>query len=579
MIKNQRTDIFLGLNNMLDPSSEEYREGMAYKSTNLRIDETGLWTRQQALTSIDGALSQIGSPHGSGSHYKNLAVDSVDKIVSMAVGVSCDVGPNKKLYSTNGSGAIKNAAGDVSDLTRPTITADTGSGSSTRAESGVYYYVCTIYNTTYDREGLPSVAVKSAEIDHDDGSKDRIVLESGTSASTTNRIRFYRSKRISSGGGVYNSPNIFFFVAEITTSNTYTDYLHDSEIANYEFEGRGTAPPSAIDYLISYNNRMLYFKGNVLYWSSAGRPEEVAQEYSVTIGDGATAKSVACKPKLSIGFYGEAKYEIGELAGQKVIAALPYRGKLYVWTSSMMGYIEATSRLEGYRFYVLHKGIGVTSDKVLALSPHGLFGADQQGIWLFAGTGVPRRLTDYRVDIEDSSKDTYLSRTNRRNSFGCWVPALNEYWWGVSGKIIAYQAQRNIFVGPYNYSVAGGTGIKGMQVYLSGGKTPSRTSKNSVAGTLQFWFGQGTPGINKDQVEVEIIHNQDPDSNVVAKVYQNCIASTTDATDSGNITYSTPVGKVKPEGSGKFFMLQLILPSSGAPVAAINYSFNPINVT
>jgi hypothetical protein len=37
-----------------------------------------------------------------------------------------------------------------------------------------------------------------------------------------------------------------------------------------------------VDYIASYNNRMLYFVGSRLWWSSAGRPEEVAQEYHLT---------------------------------------------------------------------------------------------------------------------------------------------------------------------------------------------------------------------------------------------------------------------------------------------------------
>ena len=574
---SQRISKFYGLNNMLNPSSAEYKEGMAYKSANARLDEHGLWTAQQVLVGISDAPPIQPSPHGTAGYFKVLAVDDVAKIVTLGLNTRCDVGPNKKLYSTDGSGAVKNAAGDITNLTRPSISVATGDGTGTRGQNGTYYYVCTIYNTTYDREGLPSATADSDEIDHADGDKDRIVLTSGETATETNKIRFYRSKRTSAADGIYNPANIFYFLGEITSGTTYTDYLHDSEIANAEYEGRGTAPPSGIDCLVSFNNRMLYFKKNVLYWSSAGRPEEVAQEYSITIG----GSTITCKPKLGIGVYGEAKYEIAELSGHKVVAALPIGGRLYVWSSNnVMGYLEPTNRLEGYRFYTLYEGIGVTSDKVLALTPYGLFGADRQGIWRFTGRTTPDRLTDKTINLYTGDGTTFSS-SNFTNSFGVWVPRLNEYWWGVSGKIIAYQADRNMFVGPYNYSVSGGCALataSGAHAYLTGAVTPSPTIKANIGQTLEFWFGQSAPKIIKDQVVVEIVHSVVPGSSVTAKVYQNCIASTIGATDSGNITYSTSIGEVRSADSGRFFMLRLTLPSAGAPVAVVGYEYNPVNL-
>lgn len=575
-IINQRINTFLGLNNMLNPSSAEYKEGMAYKSTNARIDEYGLWAAQQALVSISGAPIELPDPHGGGGHFKSLAVDDVEYIVTMALTTSCDVGLNKKLYSTNGSGAIKNADGDVTTLTPPVQSdiTENNDGIASRAENGTYYYIITFYDNIYKRESLPSNAI-SGEVDGD--TKDNITVTSATAATANMRLRFYRSKRTSAADGVYNATNIFYFLGEKTSGTTYVDYLHDTEIANAEYEGRGSAPPSDIDYLVSFNNRMLYFKGNVLYWSSAGRPQEVAQEYTLTYSEPDPDQTVTCKPKLSIGAYGEAKFEIAELSGHTVKAAIPLFGKLYVWTNGMMGYIEATNRLEGYRFHILREGVGVTSDKVLALSPYGLFGADGQGMWLLRPSGQVVRLTDKRVDLYAGDGTTF-SDSDFADSFGAWVPRLNEYLWGVSGKIIAYQADRDIFVGPYNYEVSGGCMVvtaSGAYAYLTGGQTPSLTSKSVVVQTLEFWFGQTMPKINKDQVVVEIVHSATPGASVTAKVFQNAIASTVGATDSGNIAYTTSIGEVHPGGSGRFFMLRLTLPTSGAPVAALNYHYTP----
>ena len=229
---------------------------------------------------------------------------------------------------------------------------------------------------------------------------------------------------------------------------------------------------------------MLYFKGNTVYWSSAGQPEEVAAEYTVSIG----GVSITCKPKLSIGAYGEAHFEIMELSGHQVKAAMPLFGKLYVWTDTLMGYLEPTNRLEGYRFKLLRAGVGVTSDKVLALSPYGLFGADRQGIWLLTPGGIVRRLTDNTVDLHAGTDTTY-SQTNFTNSFGCWSPATQEYLWGVTGKVLAYQANRGTFAGPYDYAVTGGCTISttsGHLAYLKGYTPDITTRDTSSAQYLEF---------------------------------------------------------------------------------------------
>lgn len=570
---NEKIDTFLGLNNMLNPASAEYQEGMAYKSANSRIDEHGLWTPQQALTGV-GAVDTAASPTGGGVHFKALTVDDVLTIVNMPVGTSCDVGPNKKLYSTTGSGYVKNAGGDITDLTRPTISVEDENTGTSRAEIGTYYYMCTIYNTTYQREGLPSATINSGEIIKD-GTNDYIVLTSGTTATTTNRIRFYRSLRTSSSENIYNATNKWYFLGEITSGTTFSDYMHDQEILDGEYEGRGTAPPQDIDYLVSYNNRMLYFKGNVLYWSSAGRPEEVAQKYTVTIG----SSTVTCYPKLGIGKYGESKYEIGELSGHKVLGAMPLYGKCYVWTAALMGHLEPNTNFEGYRFRLLYKEIGLTSDKTLALSPFGLFGADRKGVWLFRGTGFPRRLTDYRVDIESSNKETYLTQANRTNSFGCWVSDLNEYFWGVTGRIIAYQANRDIFVGPYNYAVTGGVNFannNGMKTYLSGGQTPNPNSKDSSSQDLRFWFGQSKPTTIKEKVRIEVVFATA--GNIDAEVIQNCYASETGAVGTVTKTMSTAVDEIAPYSSGRLFRLKLT-GESGAEIAVISYKYEPVNWT
>jgi hypothetical protein len=589
-IVNQRVDVFLGLNNMLNPSSPEYREGMAYRSLRARIGEDGLWAAQQALVGVTSAPDIQTCPHATSGHFKNLAVDDTDKIVMLGLSTYCDVGPNKKLYSTDGS-TLKCARGTINSAYTPPawstatrlVPAD-GSAESGRIQDGTYFYMCTYFDNIYKRESLPSQA-RATTFDNAGSSHTQITINHDT-ATSDKRVRIYRTKRTNAAEGVRNPINKFYFIAEKTSGVSHVDQLGDDEIKGYEYEGRGTDPytamgSSAPDYLCSYNNRMLYFLGNVVYWSSAGRPEEVAAEYDVDFnedddGNGGAYTSTI-KPKLSIGRYGEAHFEIMELAGHTVKAAALYLGKLYIWTDTLMGYLEATNRLEGYRFKLLREGVGVTSDKVLALSPYGMFGADRQGVWLLTPGGLVHRLSDNVVDLH-AGTDTTFSQQNFTDSFGCWSPITQEYLWGVSGKVLAYQANRGAFAGPYSYAVSGGCMISttgGAQAYLTGGQTPSPTTKDSVAQTLQFWMGQSTPTTIKDQLVVEIVHSLDPSDDVTATVYQNCIASTTGAVSTA-ATYSEELGRVHATSSGRYFMLQAALPSGGAPIAAINYKFNAI---
>ena len=531
-----KLDVFKGLNNALSPCSYEYREGSAYVSDQSRVNESGLWAEQAALSACSSPAAQKASPFGNGSHVKNCAVEGVNQIITgIATTESIDVGSNRFLYTiadssvnevqtlsitgapiggtftltfdgqttagiahnasaatietafeglstvgagngTCAGGALPTAvtitftgdlaatnvslvvvdttnltggtdpAGTIVETTRgargkvkyqdkegnngdcDTFTPPSGCSAANggtekgRLQNGTYYYMATYFDNDRKRESLPSTA-NSNEIDIGTNDYNRIMTPFATSAM---RVRIYRSKRTSTAEGAYNAVNIFYFLTELTSGRTFTDYLHDSEIENDEYEGRGTAPPVGCDYLAAFNNRMLYFVGNTLYWSSSDRPEEVALEYTVRID----SVSVKSKPLLSVGVYGEAKLEISELSGQKVVGALAKGGRLWVWTSGLTGYLEPTG-LEGFRFIVVRRGIGLVNDKVLTETPYGIFGADRQGIWLIDNTGRIKRLSDGVVDITTAGKSTVLSQAYITDSFGVWLPTLKEYWWSV----------------------------------------------------------------------------------------------------------------------------------------------------
>ena len=375
---------------------------------------------------------------------------------------------------------------------------------------------------------------------------------------------------------------------------TIPDYSHDKELVE-EYEGRGTPPPSGVDCMVSFANRMYYFVGNTVYWSSASRPEEVAQEYTLNfslLSAAATlvTSSLETMPKLSSGGYGEAKYEIAELSGETVIGAYAWRNRLYIWTEEgTCGYLDGTYATEGVRFYKIRKGIGLVSEKTLAETPYGLFGADRDGIWQLTNNGVLQRISKGVIDIADSTKSTYALQSTLHHSFGVWSPVLDEYMWCLvnTGETevynqISYNPIRDVFGGFYRYAgLTGGCDLPssaGYQNYLTDGKTFGSTLHATLVETLQFWMGQGSIESVKENLEVEVIYSSiTADKNVTLAIYQNNVASTTGSTAMTGIIHNDDnlVGIVKPNGSGRMFFLSIVVPAATqAPILAINYIAN-----
>lgn len=699
-ILQPKVTAFLGLNNKLNPCSHEYREGMAYRSLNARIDDSGLWSGRPSLTASSAEPTKRAAYTGAtGVHYKNVAIENTNTIVTGLLSAdSCDVGPNDFLYNTTGTGSITRLKADGTVTTCATLapprwwnetttthgsemTGATGAsadfsvlyandGVFTRAENGTYFYILTYFDNIYKRESLPSI-VMSGEVDGD--TKDHLELKIKAAASSDMRVRVYRSLRVDSTASVYNPVNRFYFLTELTTNEafnvttitafadggggtvdvtaassgllagdtvtiagtisyngtfvitavagndftitatwvaddaigtasygatsnstnantwySYKDYLHDNEVKSVEYDARGSTQPTAIDYLASFNNRMLYFKGNTLYWSSAGRPDEVAQEYDLIYhqdnwatdpGDNETVSKN--KPLLSVGVYGEAKYEISELSGQTVTGALRKDGRLLVWTGKMFGYIESTNRLEGYRFRKIRDGIGLVNDKCLVETPFGIFGADREGMWHLTNSGTLKRISDDKIDIK-AGTDTTLTQAKITDSCIVWVPGLNEVWWCIpetTNVQIVYQADRQIFVGPYNHTITGGCNYvtsAGAYAYVTGDKVVSSTIDTTAEQVLQFWFGQSSLAFVKENAKVEIIYNSITDSKIVAViVYQNNIAKTTGATDSGTWSHTSDdlVGQYDARQSGRMLLVQITTPiACSAPIVSITYT-------
>lgn len=573
----ENVNIFHGLINAIDPSSSIYPEGAAYVSDNSRIDKNGIWNKGPALT--------------------NIAEAGHDEVADPANSTTIIRTPNNTRFSCI-SGAITGGAGAAAAAPSILVTAS-GSLIGTRQEHGLYYYMAVNYDTENKIESLPSV-VKEHWVRRyyggDIRQADVPVLTGG--ASGTIVTRWYRSKRIlihkgdTRQLGQANSPIDFYFLGE---GSSWNDYANDREIENPErlYKGRGSFRPSSdIDAIGVFRNRVFYFVNETAYFSSAGRPDEVAREYDLTVEltfsngtwtnevltpGSTTVLTLTQKPLLDTGVYAEAIIKIPELLGHSVVRAQEIGNRLWLWTDNMVGYIEATNQYEGFRFVKFADGFGLCSPWTLSVNPYGIFGADKKGIWQMVGEQL-KRITEGEIDINDSDKTTYVNPTHLAGSFGCWVEELNEYWWSANDRQIIYQADRDRFVGPYNLEVGKNVAyIAGMyQTYLvRSGTTPILGATRTGIQTLKFWLGQKSLYAVKDQVEVEVIYTGITSAQTVtANVYQNSIASETGATVSANCSHTDDdlIGRVHPAASGRYLELKLSIPSACiAPIAALSY--------
>ncbi len=529
---------------------------------------------------------------------------------------------NKKITVSNATTFTYTSTLQAATETAGTVVRGISAGNNVgalkggRMQRGTYYYMYTLFDTARQVESLPSdvtdwVCGAWASANSVDSAVYPVIAISPdvTNAPSTGskridastRVRVYRTKRTYEPDRELNAPNEFFFIGDMaysTTSMSMNDYAHDSELVD-RYESRGTPPPTGVDCLASFENRMYYFVGNVVNWSSSARPGEVAQEYTLTyrMRDPAASSSVVSTfpmmPTLAGVTQGEAKYEISELAGQTVIGAYPYNGKLWIWTNTMVGYLRPTLATEGVKFHLIRKGLGLVSSKTLVHTPYGLFGADREGVWFLDNNNTLGRLSKGTIDIDDSTKTTYFLQSTLTKSFGVWVPALDEYWWcavntgeSVVHRQLAYQPLRRLFGGVYEYSgLTGGcamTTAGGAQSYLTGGKTPSKTSvATDMQQQLDFWMGQHSLESVKDNLKVEIVYESITTSqSVTVVIYQNNIASTTGAVNSDNFAHdeNNLVGSAHAQGSGRMFLIRITTTNNAtrAPIIAINYTANHV---
>jgi len=604
-------DILKGLVNNPDPTI--LTDGTAYVSTNSRIDREGYWSKGAKLSALTTTIDV------------DLALDSVSPEFCQAVNVlgvakiarglkqstTIASGSNGYAYYANTNayywtGSAVGSAGLAapSQDTYPSVTV---SGIGARQESGIYMYFHTLYDPARDIESLPSPAIEHWVNKYyvNDTRQADIPVLGAVDTEATYKVRWYRSKviKVEKGDtkqlGQKNSLTEFYYVGEAADNVAYTDYAHDSELGQM-FVGRGSVPPTSIDSLASYNGRMFYFKDNVSYFSSVGRPDEVPvnysfkirHDYSVGAWSGGTFKdqlvaatsgdvvytTLTMKPTLDTGIVAEAKMTINELAGKTVLRAIEYGGKLWVFTVGKTGYITQTAE-EGYKYTHVADGIGISGAQCLTTSPYGLFGADSKGLWQI--TDGPKRLSEGIIDIADTAKDTYLNTSDTDRRWVSWIPEGDEVWFGgykasASDNVqIVYQADRGSFAGPYSLD------IESACYFNDGGQDTSfiwddqshyyadYSSRTGVQ-SLQFWFG----GDVTDKVNIDVLYKSiTAAQTITARLYQGKTASSDFTSNTFSHTSGNLVGKTVSHNSGRYFGIDLSIPSAcTAPILGIDFT-------
>lgn len=406
-------NIFKGLNEVLSPASPAFDDGMATVAKNMRVSNDGLW-EQLALSSL----------------------------TPMSITVTGDNGVNYTTTTIESAGIAARSA--------PTVAQTSDAGA--RMEAGIYYYIATNYDETKGCEGIASGATEFYVYRGFDENDQRIndVVRISTGA---DNCRIYRTKVIYAykGGEIQrvqrNSISDFYFVGETDATGYCYDYLHDDELGE-QYRGAGSKLASAPNLIASFDGRIFAFyntSGLYARYSNTGKPLEFPQKHTLTYslyysvsnadwdepsfkdGMGAgtlsTAVAVTFSPVLDNGAEGETYLYMPELDGLSIVGALEFKGKLWVWTASTVGYIVPAGA--GYKYVHLSQNFGLITS-TLAKGDTFLFGCDSDGAWVLDGS-FPKRLS-YNIVSTTPTK-------------GEWKNDNKEYWFGDDTDNYVYNAK------------------------------------------------------------------------------------------------------------------------------------------
>jgi len=392
-----QTTAFLGLNTRTSPASMAWQEGLADNAMNRRLDMSGMFRRRPGFSRY-GSLPQTTA----GSKILNgwqFHCDSQNKDYLI---IHC---ADQKLYSAqlpndntfapiaNATAASATEAGtgfvyndqfyyydtgiayqwkgtgiaNTPGLAAPVAAAIPAEDAlvSSRMRKGRRWYIQTAWDATRNVESLPSPV--PAAVTELATSFDRKVTITNAGAA---KNRYYRTLRTDDSRNIYNSESLFYFVGEDDTTG-YIDFRNDEEIMHQRLNCRG-GQPKKCKYAMMHRGRAFYgfyttapggktdiALDRLIEWSSAGRPEEVAREYSITYG----AEIIEQMPELVPGLFMESRIWVPENVGGTLTGLASWGRNLFWFTQHAAGILEG--EIEPFRQLVLSHQVGACAHRTL----------------------------------------------------------------------------------------------------------------------------------------------------------------------------------------------------------------------
>ncbi|HUX15623.1 MAG TPA: hypothetical protein VMW52_04070 [Phycisphaerae bacterium] len=506
-----------------------------------------------------------------------------------------------------------------------TPTCATADDTTSRILRGARNYVATHYDERRNVRSLPSTAHVFAEADLAADNAKKVQVTSVATGGEAATQESWRSQRTSVYDAEIGDMTHFQRVGPITGTPA-DDKRSDEELRRdgrldcrggrplpcryaIVWRGRayysgyavnhGTTPTLHKDNTAgsSYTVPIPHVDGRSIEWSSAGRPEEVARKYLLSV----SSTNVEQSPELEPGLFMEAKTWLPDDAGGIVRGMVGFGQEVLVFTereaSSLYGAVEPF----GQR--ILAQDIGLCSHRTLQVcGGYGLMGADAEGPWVWTGQDFVH-LGRAALDLGATSP-TGVHQAALSASLAVWVRDLQEYWWIVSPpgstaktRVMAYQADRGVFSGPYDFNLGSAEITAAANVVLANTApvtilglsngyivqvdpsaltdSDGATARNFTC-RARFWFGSDDVRTAKVKVRATVVYASiTPDKEVTARLWAG------DAVDLAEIeslapyphtaameTY--PVGFVGPEGRGRFAAADILIPEGcDAPIASV----------
>lgn len=472
-----------------------------------------------------------------------------------------------------------------------------------RIQRGRYYYVITTHNKRRFIESMPSSAI-SATVLATFTKMVQATLSSGSS--------IYRTTRSSAEDFVSGDLSHFYFVGDTAAGITYfDDKRSDAEIRQQGRLSCRGGRPKVCRYMVLHQGRAwfagfdysttgsglaaTYWDARCVEWSGAGRVEEVARQYGITLESVAQTQF----PELTPGYFGEARTFLPDETGGG-ITGLMAADRVIVFTPRQA--VAVWGAVEPFSVQVISRDVGLSSHQTLQpCGDYGWMGADAWGPWLYHGefTHLGRQKLDLSAASETGVNTAQLSK-----SHGVWVRELKEYWWFVAPpgntlrtRAIAYQAERGFFTGPYDFVLGGAEVTAGRTIILAdatpvtalalsngyivkvdaGVMTDSNgTTARGVTTRSRAWFGAGGGRGLKRLISADLVFESITiDAKVTARLWAGDAVNmspmfTQDHQDLSRSMADYPVGHIPPAGQGRFIAIDLVEPENvAAPLAWI----------